>query len=228
MRLRSYDLRTFRRLDAVLLEDRLHQYVHSENILKRDGESEAVEVGVESESESSEKVNLTNTRKNGLLYDLLSLNEFDVEYKQIKQIRPFSRQYWLFGDELPKYKVQLLLSGEEAPLIAIHDFLVTDENYLVEGARDVTKAHWHGQTKYWEPEKIEEYHRALETYVKERLSENVNLQTVFLKGNYSHNSHLHCSRITLSGPVIQILNFRRMLRTGFKGIQVTDDEISYS
>ena len=96
MRLRSYDLRTFRKSDAVLLEDRLHQYVHSENILKRDGESEAVEVGVESESESSEKVNLTNTRKNGLLYDLLSLNEFDIEDKQVKRVRIFYKQYWFF------------------------------------------------------------------------------------------------------------------------------------
>jgi hypothetical protein len=197
MKFHSYHLQTKTKENTVRLEDRLHKYLYAENILKRDEESP----------------------KNGL-YDLLSLNEFDVIEKQVKRIRRFS------FDKLPKWNIEFLVGGAELPLIAIHDFLMREQDYLVISARDVTSADYSGTTEEASNLAIRGYVKDMLDYLK--LIEGVTgeVENFAIAGVEDE-----CDReagVCIRGPIERILAIRKMLRTGFHGLKVEKDSISYS
>src|SRR3989344_8619731 len=127
MKFRAYKLQAYQKLDGALLEDRLHSFVHSENILDRD------------------KGKQTLIQEPDYLYGVLRLNEFDVEDKQIRRIN--KTFLGLFSNGLPKYEIDVLLSGEVQSLIAIHDFLVGSRDYVVVNAHDVKQANLTTETE---------------------------------------------------------------------------------
>ena len=226
MRLRTYKLQTYGKLDAILLEDKLHNYVHAENILEDDEKGIVVSRQLspgDAPAASDSRSLVPKTSSNGL-YGILRLNEFDIEDKRIRRKRLFVKRFCFFGERFPTHEVQLLLSGEEPPLIAIHDFLVQDQHYLVLSAKDVEYANWFAKTDGAMNSFVRDYTEELEKYIEKNFGNTLQRQFTFIE----QGSGYYSSEISVRGRIENVLKLRKQLRTGFKGLKIEEDEISYS
>ena len=223
MRLREYKLQAYREADATLLEDRLHSYIHAENILNGDAESSST---LDREKSSSSK-GLVKKMGAENLYGVLKLNEFDVEEKKVRRIRSFSRNFpWIFRKErFPTHDITLLLSGEETPLIAIHDFLINNRDYLVLSAKTFDNANWNGNTELVNKDLENDYCHGIETYITENFGKGI--QITFSYRQIKNTKDITIG-ISLNGPIKPIHAIREKLKIGFMATKITEDEISYS
>ena len=179
-----------------------------------------------SQIKSEERISLVKRGETNGLYGILRLNEFDVEDKTIRRLRLFKRGFpWIFGDRLfPTHEISLLLSGEEPPLITIHDFLVQEPSYLVLSAKDVERANWFAETREAEHRLfVTDYIGDLKLHLEEDFKE---LDAKIILNN--QGGGYYSAIISSTGSVEQTLKLRKELRTGFRGMTIKKDKVSYS
>jgi len=235
MNFRHYDLKTYGILDLELLEDRLHTFIHIENVVRRDEEEQSKDFDrrLANGDSSEEPGDSTSTglvhvpKGNGELYNVLALNEFDVVDKQVRRTRFFPRQYGVFGKRIPTHKASVLLSGEHQPLIAIHHYLVTDLKYLVKSARDVTQANWSGRTY---SQYNYGFQKSWDELVLNMINEDFSGITATSRTYNTKGNPPHHSEISVRGPIESVIKLRDFLQAGFEGAKVLKNQqiLSYS
>lgn len=215
MKLRKYNLQTYSEKDAILLENRLYEYLHAETILNGMADN-LLNRNLDEKFSSAGLIKKLDAEE---MYGTLQSNEFSIEDKEVNKIRKFKRKFpWVAGDILPAYEIDFLLKGEEGTLGLIQDFLINNKNYLVTVAKDITKANWFGLTEDFVSRK-EEYLRGIKNYAD-------NLPgRILISNSGTYNSAL---RLSIEGPAIPVLQIRNKLKMRYRGVSIVWEEISYS
>ncbi|MFC1649028.1 hypothetical protein ACFL1B_06275 [Nanoarchaeota archaeon] len=223
MPFRNYVVQTIGKKDALVLEDRLHQHMHTEGIMNKAGELTAAAFDRELAPGEDIAVNIEAGEEHSVaLYGLIKEKDFEILHKGIESIRLFSRQYLLWGPQLPTHETNLLVQGSELSLVALHDSLVTDPNYFVMRAGNVTKMHWTANSGYRNSPRV------MDAYLREARGFVASTSGLKFEGQVKFTApNAHWVNMVVSGDIESVLQARAQLISGVQSIGIRDESSQY-